>query len=225
MKPSVVVIIIVLIIGLGIGGYFWMKAGKKNSETENVKTPELQETTASNNPQGDSSKVDFSEVFKNDDLKISLKYPKGWKTKDLGGDKNVTEPLVRENVLFVYDPVDPTSEQAKASLKFLRFVLENGIKINSGDDWYNYVKDKVNKFTEQTDLVSEVGYKLISLEKVKDINGHFAVREDYTLKDNVRGRDYYIYATDIYQYVFETLESNFNYYQPIFDTIAQSFSK
>lgn len=219
MKPYMIVVIIILIIGLGIGVYFLIKkSGKKEPVQQN--TPALQSGSQENIPK----ESELTQEFKNDDLKLSLKYPKNWQTKDLGGDKNVKEPLVRENIFFAYDPVNSQSDSSQANLKVLRFVPEPDKKINSQDDWYNYIKGKVDDYISNAEVVGETGYKFISLDKVEDINGHYTVREDYNLKDNVRGRDYYIYAQDIYQFIFECVENNFNSYSPIFEQIVKSFS-
>jgi len=219
MKPYVVIIIVVLVIALGVGGYFWMK--KNNSK--NTSTSEKPALEKNGSSALDSSPTDLSQEFLSASHGVSFKYPSLWKSKDIDGDKNVTSPLTRENIAYLYEPVS-SSDKALSTMELLRFVIEPNETIKSVDDWYNYIKAKVDKFVGQKDLTDEVGYNLISLEKVDDINGKWTVREDYTLKDNVRGRDYYIYTGDIYQFVFEVNQSDFTSYEQLFKNIAYSFN-
>jgi hypothetical protein len=228
MKPYVYILIIVLI-GLGIGGYYFFNKSKNNAATGTLVTPVLAPTEAPADAitVTSSPNVNVDQTFSNSDYKIIFQYPGSWKNEDLGGEKNVTEPLTRENVFFIYDPIDSSKsdqKQAKATLKLLRFVLESNVSINSADDWYNYIKEKVDNFVGNKTLIDETGYNLISLDKVNDINGNYTVRENYTLKDNVKGSDYYIYAKDLYQFVFEAKEIYFDKYQTMLDQIVNSFN-
>lgn len=229
MKPYMYFLIIILI-GLGIGGYYLINKNKdKNTASNANATPSLVSTVAPTDAitVTSSPSTNVDQTFTNPDHKISFQYPGSWKIEDLGGEKNVTEPLTRENIFFAYDPIDPNKldqKQAKATLKLLRFVLEPGTNINSLDDWYQYVKGKIDSFASNQTLIDETGYNLISLEKVNDINGHFAVRENYALKDSVKGSDYYIYANDLYQFVFEAKEIYYDKYQSMLEQIINSFN-
>lgn len=222
MKSFIYLLIIVIIVGLGAGGYILMKKNKKNTPVTNEVSipPEAIDVTS-------SPITDTNQTFTNSDHGLSFKYPASWKTEDLGGEKNVTEPLVRENIFFIYDPIDsnkPDQKEAKATLKALRFVVEPDVKISSEDDWYQYIKGKVDNFIANKTLVDETGYQLISLEKVDEVNGRYTVYEDYTLENDVRGRDYYIYAKDLYQFIFEAKTIYFDKYTSMLEQIVGSFN-
>lgn len=211
------IIMFILVIGIGFGVYYLVKLSKQSEQS----SPEENISYSQDVP----SQPEFNQEYKNEDHHLSLKYHQAWKTKDLGGEKNVTTPLVRENIIFLYDPIDPDKEdEVGASLKLLRFVLEPEKKIESADDWYDYVKEKVDDFIADKELTEEIGYKLISLEKHNDINGYWVIQEDYKRKDNLRGRDFYIYAEDLYQFVCKSNQDNFDFYSSYFEEIVNSFT-
>jgi len=206
---SKILIFILIIVLAGVAYYYF-----KKSKTNNVEVKYVQPTAI-------NESVDTT--FKNDTYKISFMYPGVWKSQDLGGDKNITEPLIAENITYF---IDPSRDDSKigASLKVLKYVLEPDKKIKTSDDWYKYIKARSDQFATQKDLIDEIGYKLISLDKLSDINGHFVVRENYTRKDNVRGQDFYVYAGNLYQFIFKCNTDTYDIYSPIFDKVIKSFS-
>ncbi|OGD67094.1 hypothetical protein A3F08_00855 [Candidatus Berkelbacteria bacterium RIFCSPHIGHO2_12_FULL_36_9] len=214
IQPTFVKLIIAVIILAGLGIYFYYYQNGVNKSITSDDSVKFVELT----PDVKNEEIEF----KDDNYELSFKYPETWLEKDLEGEKNVTAPLTSETIGYLYDSANKKDEIG-ASIKLLRFVLEENKTINSSDEWFNYIMDKVNTFTAQTDLVKDLGYELISLEKVADINGRWVIREDYKRKNNIRGRDYYIYAGDLYQFVFKSLDSSFGQYSSIFDNIAKSF--
>ena len=134
---------------------------------------------------------------------------------------DITAPLTRQELADIYEP-SKTQGSISASGKLLRFVMEDKSIIKSQDDWYDYIKEKIDALVADEDMIKETNYKFISLEKIDDIDGHYAVREDYTDRENLRGRDFYIFNDDIYQFVFESNINVFDNYISIFDKIAAS---
>lgn len=221
MKPYQVILIIIVILGLGVGGYYLIK--KKNNAAKNTVTAPTFDpynvTYASKEP----AQKALNQTYTNDAHKIIINYPDGWTLEDLGGPKNVTDPLVRENIAYVYDPANEVIK-AGATVKLIRFVLEKNTKIKTQSDWFNYVKAKIDSFMTEKSLIDELGYQLISVDKIDSINGHFVVQENYTLKNDVRARDYYVFANDLYQFIFQANKDSFDKYANYFDKIAQSFN-
>lgn len=173
----------------------------------------------------------FSEIksanFSSAENKLNLNYPGDWKTKDLGGDKQIKEPNTPENVVFVYDPKNLKYQDdlasAQVSVKILRFVPEDSVKINSGDDWFNYIKAKVDSYIEGLGKV--FNYSLISLSKTL-VNDFFAVEEKYTQPETVQARDLYIYnqaSNEFYQIITKAPKDLYDKFLPYFDLVVSSF--
>jgi len=177
-------------------------------------------------PKTSDTKNVVTQVFSSADHKLSLNYPKIWNATDLGGDKNVKTPSTMESVQLFYDDKnlldksDPVS--VKVSAELLRFVIEDIAKIESTDDWFNYIKNKVDKFISITELSSN--YNLVKLEKIDNIDGKFTISETYTQGD-FDGKDVYIYnsqAKEFYQLVTKTPKGYYSKFKSFFDTIILS---
>lgn len=165
--------------------------------------------------------------YKNDLHKLTISYPENWQQLDLGGDKNVTEPLKAENIILFFDSkadVDPSaSPLASASTKIKRYVIEQDRQINSQDSWFDYIKEKVD-IAKDSDIAQVSGYQLTSLNQHDDINGLWAVEENYTESDDIKGRDIYLFDDDqLYQIICTAKQVVFDSYQPYFEAVINSF--
>lgn len=212
-------ILIILIIASGLIYYF--KVMNDSTDSGNKADKKLTEV---------KNATVITKDYINDLHKLTIKYPENWYQKDLGGDKNIIEPLTMENIIMFFDAEegsDPESDNpsASASVKINRFVLELGKSINSQDDWYNYIKEKVD-VAKESEIAKQNGYQFISLIKYDDINGKWAVEENYRENDEMMGEDIYIFnngSGEFYQLVCRSKEIAFADYQKYFDTIIDSF--
>lgn len=213
------IILIILIIIIGIIYYF--KVVDNSSNPANKADKKLSEVKTATITTKD---------YLNDSHKLTIKYPENWYQKDLGGDKNITKPLTMENIIMFFDAEEGTdpesnSPSASASVKINRFVLEASKSINSQDDWYSYIEEKVN-VAKESDIAKENGYQYISLTKHDDINGKWAIEEKYRENDEMMGKDIYLFNNgngEFYQLVCRSKEVVFGDYQKYFDTIIDSF--
>lgn len=207
--------IILLIVLLVAGGYYfyWKNANKqfKPIPPKDVKS---------------SGEIKTS-TYTNSDHKLTLNYPDGWKTADLGGDKNITAPLMRENIVFIYDPANLKDKKdvtsAQVSTKVLRFVVEKDKKINSEDDWYSYIKQKVDDYAAT--LGKENNYTLLSLHATAF--AWWAIEERYYEPAEIQGRDLYIYnqkKNEFYQIVNKAPKDLYDKFLPYFDLTINSFT-
>lgn len=211
---KILIWIIPIIILVGVGGYYayWKinnrpftpSAPKAVSGADEIKT----------------------KIYTNSDHKITMKYPESWKTTDLGGDKNVTEPLLRENIVYLYDPENLENKKdvqsTKVGINVLRFVPENK-DINSPDDWFNYVKEKVDDYTGTLGKLND--YIAISVTKT-EVDGKWAAVEEYFEPSAIRSRDFYIYNPDkkeFYQLITWAPKDLYDQFLPYFDLIINSF--
>ncbi len=210
MKKTYLYILIgLIIIGLGIGGYFIYKNIKKtNNKNSN------QETIS-------------ALLYTNANHNLTIKYPSNWIAKDLGGEKNITTPLTREEVIYFYDPTTLPSDNnilnATTSARVIRYKLSDDTKITSEDDWYNYIKAQVDKYISEKAQAS--GYTSISVDK-KTIDGKWAVEENYYEPADTRGQDEYIYNpknNEFYQIVTKSPKNLFNDIKSNFDVITNDF--
>lgn len=220
MNKAVLIAIVIVI--LGIGGYFvYTKYFKKTSDETSQKATL---STTTNSPTASASVTDNSspqsKTFKNNDLGVELSYASDWTYIDLGGIKNVTEPLVRENVAY-FQIANENADDTLANVKLLRFVLEDDANIQTKDDWYNYIKEKVDAFVENTTL--SANYEPVSLEIANDIDNKFTVEEKYIEDDKYTGKDIYIYnGSDFYQFVTKIKSDLISKYQSSLDAIINS---
>jgi hypothetical protein len=208
-----ITLLVVLIAAVGVYYFYWQKNNK-------VYTPKSPQTVKS------QDEIKTAE-YNNAEYGISLNYPADWKQSYLGGDRNVTEPLTRENIVFLYDPnnlkdkSDLTSAQVSA--KVLRFVTEQDAAINSQDEWFKYIKSKVDDYI--TTFSQQRGYSLISLTPTT-INGLWAVEEKYYEPSDIQSRDLYIYNKnkgEFYQIVTHAPKSIYDKSAPYLDLIINSF--
>ncbi|MCL5795609.1 MAG: hypothetical protein M1338_04635 [Patescibacteria group bacterium] len=208
-----IILAIVVLIAAGIYIFYW----QKNSKIYNPKPPQIVSSP-------DEIKT---AQYTNAEYGITANYPFSWKQSYLGGDKNVTEPLKRENIVFLYDPNnlkyenDPISAQVSA--KILRFVVEQDKQINFQEDWLNYIKSKVDDYIAT--FASERGYSLISLSST-NINGLWAVEEKYLEPSDIQSRDLYIYNKskhEFYQIITKAPKAIYDKAYPYLDLIVSSF--
>lgn len=206
--------VIPIIILVGLGGYYayWKISNKPF-------TPSAPKEVSS------SSEIK-TKVYTNSDHKLTIKYPESWKNADLGGDKDITEPLLRENIVYFYDPENlenkKDAQSAKVAVNILRFVSENK-DINTSDDWFNYIKKKIDDYTNTLGKLND--YANISVTK-GEVNGKWAVVEEYTEPDTTRSRDFYIYNPDkneFYQLITWAPKDLYDKFLPYFDSIINSF--
>jgi len=211
---KILIWVIPIIILAGVGGYYayWKISSKPF-------TPSAPKEVSS----ADAIKTN---VFTNSDHKITIKYPEGWEKSDLGGDKNVTEPLLRENIVYFYDPANLENKKdvqsTKVGVNVLRFVSESK-DINSADDWFNYIKKKVDDYTETLGKLND--YTGISVTK-SEVNGKWAVIEEYYEPSSTRSRDFYIYnpdKNDFYQIITWAPKDLYDQFLPYFDLIINGF--
>lgn len=211
---KILIWIIPIIILLAAGGYYfyWKNTNKpfKPTPPEEVKSGEEIKTT----------------VYTNSDHKLTIKYPENWETADLGGEKNINEPLIRENIVFIYDPANLKDknnvESAEVSAKVLRFISESK-DINSADAWFNYVKSKVDDYAANLGQLNN--YSLIALDKT-EVNGKWAVEEKYYEPSTSQSRDIYIYnkeKNEFYQIITRAPKDLYDQFLPYFDLIINSF--
>lgn len=238
MKTNIWQIIIpIIILVLLAGGYFyWKQKNEKNIIADNSKTITNNKTISNDDIKNqisamkenvpNDSKITTKD-FSNPDHNITLKYPDNWQEKDLGGAKNITEPLTRENIAYFYVSIsqlgdDPTS--SLVNVKLLRFSLgDDANNIQTSDDWYNYIKKKVDDFIANKTL--SANYQFTSLESGQKIDGKWIVEENYTENNLLRGKDYYIFNDrDMYQFVTKAPIEYFDAYFPQIETIVNSFS-
>lgn len=210
-----IIIVLLLVVIVGFAAYYFMKNKKISTNLSTIKYEPKTPT-----------QLDADKEYKNNSYNLTLKYPSNWQSSDLGGQKNVTEPLTAENIIYLYDPILPNNDKnLGASVKVFRFVKEENNNIKSADDWLNYIKEKVDNFIADKEFTDKINYKLISLQKIDEVNGHWVVREDYTRESNIRGRDFYIYiGNDFYQLISKCEQKSYDKYSTIFDKIEQSFS-
>lgn len=227
-----IVVILVIILAILVGVYFWMNNKFPSSESEKLSEVEKIKKTIEQikPPQEISQDTDFQQAkmkdFTNQDHNITGKYPADWQEADLGGDKNVATPLTRENIGFFYLPDSEVSQKDPAtsivSVKLLRFVLEEDVKIKSHDDWYDYIKAKVDEFIANPTLSSS--YQLINLSKGEKIDNKWTVVEDYIENDLVIGKDFYIFNQDeFYQFVTKAPKDYFSKFLPLIEETVNSF--
>lgn len=226
--------IIIIILAVAGGFYYrWYnlnKSQKDNTQTTSDSKENSQETAEliqktiekiAPTPNSDLSTKEFT----NTDHDITIKYPDDWISADLGGDKNVTEPLKRENIGFFYLPNSEVREEnpntAIVSVKLIRFVVEDGITINSADDWYDYIKKKIDDFIASP--VLSANYEFKGLNKSEIFSGKFVVIEDYVENNLITGKDYYVYQKgQLYQFVTKAPNAYFSQYVSIIEKIVQS---
>lgn len=220
-NPKIIIIIVITVIIVSIiGVYFLFKVKKTKPDNTIFQTPK---TEIEVKDKQQDNKIALTKEFKNNDHNFSFRYPENWQVMETKGDKNVTEPLKREEIAKLRLPAEKEQATDDLTLVVLRFVIEPERKIKTSDDWYNYIKEKVDKFIAIKDLSEKVGYKLISLNKTDDINGHFAVREDYYLSGDIRGEDFYLYnGKDFYQFVFEVVGQKYDNYTSVIEEIVKS---
>jgi len=218
-KLSTIVIVVIAIIIIGLGGYLLFKKYKSdNSNSQNTQNQSTENTSAEKSPDATKNEKEF----KNDLHKLSFNYPADWNVIDVKDVQTITQPLTREDVASLYKNDENSKEII--SLKLLRFVIEPNVKIANSDDWYNYIKGKVNNYITLKEITDATGYQLIAVEKTSDINGHYISREDYNLKNNIKGQDYYINnGQEMYQFVFECIGDQFNNYAETIKNIVNSF--
>lgn len=173
----------------------------------------------------ENSEIKLKE-YKSDLHKITISYPENWQTLDLGGNKNVTEPLKAENIILFFDPkedADPTTDpSASASVKIKRYVIEKDRQITSQDDWFNYIKGKIDA-TKESDTAKAAGYQLVSVANHDKVNNLWAVEENYTEADEMKARDIYLFHDgDLYQLICKSKQVVFNNYEPYFNSIIDS---
>ncbi len=238
-KKQIYILIVVLVIVLaGLGFYYFNQNKNKSvnnidkfSEISSQEQKDIIEATIDNiDPAEIASSDDLSDMkdFYNKDHNISMQYPASWQQVDLGGEKKVTEPLMRENIGFFYinnseiNKDDPNT--ATTSIKLLRFVLEDSSVIKSLDDWLDYIKSKVNDFVSHEQLSKN--YKLKNVTKSSAIDGKWTVVEDYDEYDLISGKDYYIYAgNEFYQFVTRIPNKFVNNFSPLVEKTVNSFNK
>lgn len=219
MSKNVMIVIIVLIIA--VGGYFlYKKYFQKSDKNTTSKTT----TSASMSPTSTSSNTDtgknLSKTFTNNDLGVTLSYSSEWLYIDLGGNKNVTEPLVRENVAY-FQIANENEDDTMANLKLLRYVIEPDISIDSEDDWYDYINDKVDNFIADETLSAD--YEPVSVDLVENIDGKYTVEEKYIEQGIYTGKDIYIYnGSDFYQFVSKIKTTLLDKYESSLDAIINS---
>jgi hypothetical protein len=216
-KKNIAYFVVIILLILTTFYYFQIKKSS-NSDQKLIsnKVNELQSNTIS------------EKVFTNTDHKLTINYPEKWLMLDLGGDKNVTDPLKVENIIMFFDNKegqDPTQNLvSSASAKIIRFIIEKDSKILSSDDWLGYIQAKIEA-SKSTQIAQENEYNLISLEKHTDINGNWAVEENYTETSDLRGRDIYIYNNgEFYQIICKTKIALYEPYTRYFDLIINSFT-
>ncbi|MCL5794836.1 MAG: hypothetical protein M1338_00540 [Patescibacteria group bacterium] len=222
MKKNIIIIILVILI-LGLAGYIWWE----KSQQRTFSTEEVSKIVSKLNLP-ESPDKEATKNFTNNAHKISLAYPDNWQEKDLGGDKNVTDPLKRENIGFFYLPQSEATKgsfaSALVSVKLLRFVTDSNSKINSEVDWYNYINTMVQNYIGDTTLSAD--YQFVSLDKAENIDDKFTVVENYIEKGVLQGKDYYIYANgEFYQFVSHAPKENFGMILPYIEEIVRSFKK
>jgi len=211
---KILIWVIPIIVLVGAGGYYaYWKINNKPftpSAPKEVSSPEEIKT----------------KIYTNSDHKITIKYPESWRNADLGGDKNITEPLTRENIVYFYDPENLADKKdvqsAKVGVNVLRFVPENK-DIATADDWFNYIKKKVDDYTDTLGKLND--YTSISVTP-SEINGKWAVVENYYEPTATRSRDFYIYNPDkneFYQLITWAPRDLYDKFLPYFDLIVNSF--
>lgn len=209
----IIILTIVVLVGASIYYFYW----QKNNQNYKPKSP----TTVSSQDEIKTAQ------YNNAQYGITFNYPVDWKQSYLGGDTNVTEPLKRENIILIYDPQnlkyesDPISAQVSA--KIMRFVVEQDASINSPEDWFNYIKSKVDDYIST--FAQERGYSLTSLSQTT-INGLWSVEEKYFEPSETQSRDVYIYNKDkqeFYQIVTKAPKSLYDKFFPYLDLIVSSF--
>ncbi len=242
-----IVIIVVILAAIGGGYYYWSKNKDENKigDDEYIKQKiqeelsKMQTTIDQINPpeapeNEDIQSKEFKEKeatvkmkdFYNKDHNVSMQYPADWEETDLGGAKNVATPLLRENIGFFYLPEAEVDENdprtAIVSVKLLRFVIEESVEISSLDDWYNYMKSKIDEFIANP-LLSE-NYELLEIKKGSDIDGKWTIVEDYIENKLITGKDFYIFNGDeFYQFVTKAPNAYFANYLPLIQKTVNSF--
>jgi len=219
MNKTVFIVIVIVI--LAVGGYFLYKKYFKKSDQN---TTSQTTTSASVIPSPTSSNTDvnntLSKTFTNNDLGVTLSYSSDWLYIDLGGNKNVTEPLVRENVAY-FQIANENDADTLANLKLLRFVIEPEVSIESEDEWFDYIKGKVDAFVTDTTLSAD--YKPVSVNVVDNIDGKYTVEEKYIEQGEYTGRDIYIYnGSDFYQFVSKIKTNLLDKYESSLNAIINS---
>lgn len=211
----VVLGIIILII---VGYFVYTNNANKEKGTQGTEKSVLD---GNKEPEKTDQPEDEWEVFENKDHKITLEYPSSWQFADLGGPKNVSEALNRENIGYFYT-TDENKYGVVAGIKLLRFVIESDVKIQNENDWYDYIKIKVDDFLSNKELSEN--YTLIDLKISDPIDGKYVVEEIYT-EDEYNGRDIYIYnGADFYQFV-SLIQPEYNeIYSDVVGRIIKSFT-
>lgn len=229
-----IVIPIIILVFLA-GGYFYWKDTQKqknitekinNNASNEVKKQKIDELSPPEIIKPEEKETIKTKTFTNSDHGISLTYPESWQETDLGGDKNVTEQLARENIAYFYRADTQTQENDPTSslvnVKLLRFYLGKDHQINTSDDWYKYIKEKVDEYIAEPKLSSN--YELKNLEVGDKIDGKWTIVEDYIENEVEKGKDYYIFNGDeIYQFVTHTPEKYYDNYFPEIETVVDSF--
>lgn len=223
----VIFVVVFLVIAAGAGYYFWQKDKTTESENSKTETKKIEEAIKKVSPNPDSTESIGEKTFENTDHNITITYPDNWKEADLGGDKKVTDPMTRENIAYFYLPDSETATNnpgsAIVSVKLLRFVLEDGTTINNIDDFYNYIKAKIDDFVGNPLLSS--GYELKSLEKSTSIDGKSVVVENYVEDNLITGKDYYISAKgELYQFVTKAPSTYYEKFVPQIEKIVNSIN-
>ncbi|EKD56948.1 MAG: hypothetical protein ACD_58C00039G0009 [uncultured bacterium] len=168
-----------------------------------------------------------SQKYQNTDHNITINYPKSWFKSDLGGQKNVTKPDVRENIVYFYDAKDQVesdkNQDIYASVKIIRYVLGSETKIDSADSWYNFINNRVENYKIST-LAEASEYQLNSVSKLGDIDGNWVTEEQYQEIGGIKAKDIYIYHDgEFYQLICKTKEGKYSDYLPYFYLIINSF--
>lgn len=207
--------LIIIVLILGSVYYFNNKNTDNNPDYVTNKLKELKK-----------SDIKLKE-FKNDSHQLTINYPEDWYQLDLGGAKNVTTPLMEENIILFFDPKegeDPqTNPLASASVKIKRYVIETDQNIKSKDEWFAYIKAKADTY-QKSELATNNQYQLISLALRDDINNKWAVEENYQEQGTMRGKDIYIFNDrEFYQLVCLTKQIVYTGYEPYIKAIIDSF--
>lgn len=222
MNRNTTIVVILILVIFALTGFIWWNSNQPKGAGE-----EIQKIVNNVDIPSDLSKITTKE-FTNSDHKITISYPANWQEKDLGGDKNVTDPLTRENIAFFYLPGTEVSKNDFASslvsAKSLRFVLSSDTKINSQDDWYNYIDKLVKDYQNNSILSSD--YQLLSLDNGDKIDNKYVVVENYIEQDTSRGKDYYIYNNgELYQFVTKAPKAYYDKFSPYIEKIVNSFKQ
>lgn len=220
MNKNVLIVVILLV--LAVGGYFLYRYynGEKTKQDNGKVDSQLSQENLGNEPKLENSENTGLKNFKNDDLGLELSYDMQWEYIDLGGEKNVTEPLVRENVAY-FQIANTGDDKTLANVKLLRFVLEDNINITDENDWYDYIKNKIDNFVANEELSSN--YQLTDVKIIDKLADKFSVEETYIEDDQYQGKDIYIYnGSEFYQFVTKIRKDLIQDYTNIVDEIVKS---